>query len=308
MPYAFEQRQKFFGNPKQGENPSASFAHYTSADAALKILQGKRLWMRNAICMSDYREVQHGFDIFRNFFAEKGNESAFTKALDNCAPGAGEEAIKIFNQWWNDIRFNTYIASFSEHDPSEDLHGRLSMWRGFGGGSNPRVALVFKVPWLLDPGVKLHTIVSPVAYLRQVEVHKVIHDVIEKIHAECEFLRSMPRPQVVAMAFTMLMAGVVCLKHEGFREEREWRAIYAPKRWPSDLIESSTEVVAGVPQLIHKLPLDGDFDLTRILDRVIIGPSAFPWVMWEAFVAALTAAEITNAGERVFVSDIPIRT
>jgi hypothetical protein len=57
----------------------------------------------------------------------------FVDALEPSVPGAADEAIVLFYQWWNDIRFNTYIVSMSEHDNKEDLHGRLSMWRAFGG-------------------------------------------------------------------------------------------------------------------------------------------------------------------------------
>ena len=80
----------------------------------------------------------------------------------------------------------------------------------------------------------------------------------------------------------MLVAGVCCLKHEGFLEEREWRVIYAPNRSSSPLIESSTETIGGIPQIVYKLPLDvavsdaiADLDLSRMFDRLIIGPSQF---------------------------------
>jgi hypothetical protein len=112
----------------------------------------------------------------------------------------------------------------------------------------------------------------------------------------------------------MLMAGVVCLKHEGFREEREWRVIYNPKRSSSPLMESSTEIIGGVPQTIYKIPLDvtvsetlGELDLFRMFDRLIIGPTSYPWAMYEAFVRALTMAGVADAGNRVFTSTIPIR-
>jgi hypothetical protein len=43
--------------------------------------------------------------------------------------GTVQEVIGVFNKWWRDIRFNTYITSISKHDRKEDSHGRLSMWR-----------------------------------------------------------------------------------------------------------------------------------------------------------------------------------
>jgi hypothetical protein len=104
------------------------------------------------------------------------------------------------------------------------------------------------------------------------------------------------------------------LKHEGFHEEREWRAIYAPNRLQSRLIESSIEVIAGVPQVVYKVPLDtsasdriADLDFTQIFDRLIIGPTSYPWPIYGAFVDELAKAGIADAAERVVVSGIPIR-
>ena len=115
--------------------------------------------------------------------------------------------------------------------------------------------------------------------------------------------------------FYMLVAGVTCLKHEGFREEREWRVIYSPNRLRSALIDSSTEVLGGVPQVVYRMPLDAtrsnaiaDIDFCRMFDRLIIGPSSYPSVMYEAFVKALEEAGVTDARDRVVRSGIPIRS
>jgi hypothetical protein len=115
----------------------------------------------------------------------------------------------------------------------------------------------------------------------------------------------------------MLLAGVSCLKHEGFREEREWRAIYSPKVLPSGLMEkeASTEVVAGIPQIVHKIPLDSsvspvlaELDFAAMFDRLIIGPSPYPLAIKEAFTNALTIAGVADAGNKIFASLIPIRS
>jgi hypothetical protein len=134
MPEIRKQRDAIFAT-------GTRFVHYTSADNALSIIRNKRVWMRNATCMSDYSEVLHGHKILPNVF----DVEAFCLALDACAPGAAREAINLFNQWWNHTALNTYITSISEHDNKEDLHGQLSMWRAFGGDT-ARVALVFRVP------------------------------------------------------------------------------------------------------------------------------------------------------------------
>jgi hypothetical protein len=292
----------------------AKFVHYTSAEAALKIIKSKRIWMRNTTCMSDYREVQHGYDIIKNFFYKDDNRERFINALEECTSGVGREAIALFDQWWLDIFFNTFIAAVSEHDAKEDLHGRLSMWRAFGGNT-ARVAIVFNVPWNSEGSQELRLQFSPVAYLKEDEVYDELNKVIENVHSSSAFLRTLDRQLIINWVFSMLMIDVVCLKHEGFHEEREWRVIYSPMRQPSPLMESSTEIIDGIPQVVYKIPIDNkvsdildDLDFTRMFGRLIIGPSQYHRVMYESFVRALTEAGIDDAGEKVAISYIPIRT
>jgi len=293
---------------------SARFVHYTSSEAALSIIGSKRLWMRSTTCMADYREVQHGFELINAFFVDTTNRERFSAALDACSPGIAKEAIDLFNAWWSDIQFNTYISSISEHDNKEDFHGRLSMWRAFGG-QGARVALVFNVPWISPATPILNVILSPVSYSKREEVHDEINAVIENIKKRTEFLKSIDRKILVSQIFNMLVVGVTCLKHEGFREEREWRVLYSPKRAPSKVVEQATITIGGVPQIVYKLPLDvtvsdalADLDVSQIFDRLIIGPSAYAWAQYEAFVSALTKAGVALATEKVFISDIPIRS
>lgn len=312
MPYARGKRAPLY----KDEKSRARFVHYTSADAALSIIRNKRMWMRNTTCMSDYSEVQHGFSILQTILSGEATKKELFESLDACSPNIAKEAIDIFDQWWHDIQSNTYISSVSEHDEKEDLHGRLSMWRAFGNNIT-RVAIVLSVP--AQPphtgGVQeLNLLFSPVAYLQQKEVHEDLKKVIKNIRDNCEFLRSVERSVVVAYVFHMLLTGVTCLKHEGFHEEREWRVIYAPRRMHSPFMEHSIEIIGGIPQPIYKIPLDGkvssalaDLDISRLFDRLIIGPSPYPEVIYQAFVEELTKAAVPEAAKRVYISGIPIR-
>jgi hypothetical protein len=307
MPYAA-------GKNTAAISQKTRFVHYTSAVAGLEIIRSKRLWMRSTTCMSDYREVQHGFATLNKYFGDQTSREAFFKAVNACAAGAAEEAIQIFNQWWNATQFQTYVACMSEHDGREDLHGRLSMWRAFGR-TTTRVALVCALPLSSGVALPLNIIFSPVAYFNDEQVCDEMNRVIANIYANEQFLRTLERQRILQTLFAMLLSAVVGLKHEGFHEEREWRAICSPKRTPSPFIESSTENVDGVPQLVYKIPLDvtvapelSVLDVAAVLDRVIIGPSQYSWAMYEAYVAALGAVGVVRANERVFMSGIPVRT
>lgn len=311
MPQAQKQRDAFYDSAPN--NPGPRFVHYTSAESALSIIANKRIWMRNATCMTDYREVSHGFDILAKFFSDKPRLDAFTAALDKCAAGVGSQAIALFNQWLPDIRYNTYITSISEHAASEDMHGRLSMWRAFGN-STARVALVFRIPKYSSSPLALNLLFSPVAYLTESEIHDTINDVIANIELNAVFLRTVDHSVLVNYVFTMLVAGVTCLKHEGFKEEREWRAIYSPKQRSSLFMKSSTKVVGGVPQVVYEIPIDAtaapvaaDLDIAAMFDRLIIGPSPYPLAMAEAYKKVLSEAGVADVESKIYASLIPIR-
>lgn len=112
----------------------------------------------------------------------------------------------------------------------------------------------------------------------------------------------------------MFLAGVTCLKHPGFMEEREWRAIHNPLLFPTNLIQPSTEILAGVPQVVYNLPMDrtldpalDDLDFPKIFCRLIIGPTPYPVTIYDAFNEALAQAGVADAGGKIVSSDIPIR-
>jgi hypothetical protein len=313
LPHSRRQRNRLYIESNGSRQP-ARFVHYTSAEAGLKIIQRKRLWMRNTTCMSDYREVQHGYGILTNFFSDKGQRDVFERVIESCAPGSVREALGLFDQWWVNIQYNTFITSISEHDEKEDLHGRLSMWRAFGG-NGARVAIVFKIPWHSEGAGALNLMFSPVAYLTGEEVQASFFEVIDNVKRECAFLATVDRPKIIEILFTMFVATVTCLKHEGFREEREWRAIYSPTRMPSPLMKSSVETVNGIPQVVFELPLDGnaapelaDLDFAMTFERLILGPSQYPAAMVQAFLKTLRNAGIEDAEKRIVISGIPIRT
>jgi hypothetical protein len=311
MPYALKQMQAMY--QRTPDQTHGRFVHYTTAEAALSIIRIKRFWLRNTNCMSDYREVQHGFDIFNHYFFDPAKRKAFVDAFDACSSGAADDAFTAFNNWWQDLRLNTYIACVSEHQDSEDVYGRLSMWRAFGG-TGTRVGIVLRFPYVSISAVSLALNFSPVAYLSEPDAHSVIDQVVANVRENSDYLRTLKREVLAQLVFQMFASGIVCLKHEGFHEEMEWRAIYTPKRWPSPLMQSSTEVVAGAPQVVYKIPLDGsaspliaDLDFAQVFDRLIVGPTPYPWPIYGAFVEALTATGVPKAEERVFVSNIPIR-
>lgn len=312
MPDARSRRDKLYLVDPQRQ---PRFVHYTSADAAISIINRKRVWMRSTTSMVDYREVQHGYEMLAAFF-QTPEKLALQVAVDSLFEGAFEEAVKAFDAWWNDTRFGTYIASLSEHDEKEDINGRLSMWRAFGSGSvGPKVAIVLRPPTFSRGLNALKLWFSPVSYIYPGEGVKVFDEVRANVVEQAEYLRGRGREAIVNQLFSMLLGAVTCIKHEGFEEEREWRAIYAPQRDASSLMEHSIKVVGGVPQTVWQLPLDSrvseelaDIDLATMFDRIIIGPSQFHAAIGEAFRHELQAIGVPDAQKKIFASLIPLRS
>ena len=285
------------------------FVHYTTAESALNIIKTKNIWMRKTSCMSDYLEVEHGFEILRECFNDETRLEIFTKSLDAYFPGVVQEAIKLFDSHLNNIRLNTYIISISEHNDDEDLYGRLSMWRAFSGNAG-QVAIIFKIPWhnekLTKAMSELRLFFSPVVYSMVSNYHDEFNKIIDNINSNKDFLRLLDRSKIKDSIFQMLLICTVCLKHYGFKEEKEWRIIYFPSMWNSELIKSEIKVLDGIPQKIYHLPLDV-IDMSSLFDRLIIGPTRYPSVMFEAFSEALLNMGITKAYEKISISKIPIR-
>jgi hypothetical protein len=284
--------------------------HYTSAENLLRIITSKQLWMRNTNCMADYSEVTHGHSMLQKFF--QGHRDGFGAVLHSCHPGLADEAIQLFDQWWGSIRFNTYICSISEHEDYEDQHGRLSMWRAFGGNA-ARAALVMNVP---PEGMAegLHLFLVPVAYEEYPDIEAELLRAVENVRSNTEFLKSIDRDRLKTLIFYFLVCNAVSIKHQGFREEKEWRVIYLPHANPSKLVTSSIEVIGGVPQIVHQIPLHEDpnndvvgVGISALVNRIIIGPTVYNVPMHMAFTEALAKAGVAGAANRVVWSGIPIR-
>lgn len=307
LPYALSQRDRLVAR-------GGRFVHYTSAENALRILESKKVWMRNTRCMIDFMEVEHGFEYLFRFFADKKNRAEFFDATNNCAKGAAEQAIGLFDKWLPTIRANTYITCISEHDDGEDLHGRLSMWRAHGRNRIGVAVVLNSAPFMLKSDV-LKAYASPVSYLTEEQFHTGLRAIIENIRKHDEFLKTVPRDSIVGAICNMLLFAATSSKHPGFHEEREWRVIHVAKYMPSNALEEKVEVVDGVPQIVLKIPLQDvpekglvGIEIPKLVSRVIIGPSSFPIPIYDAFVSSLRKIGMSDPESKIVISGIPLRT
>lgn len=287
------------------------FVYYTSAATALQVLRNREIWMRNTMVMNDFSEVDHGIQCLISAYRSDAG-ARLDAVLDGQFPGLSQEIKDQFNAWVPGIRRATFVACISEHPSVEDQHGRLSMWRAYGG--NAGVALVLNGGVLFRPSDALAAYSSPVAYLDDAGIADQLRRVAERMAANTQLLESLGRDGLREAMFHMLRFGAVCTKHPAFWEEREWRVVASPPIQSSPLLQPVLEVIGGIPQQVLKIPLrdhpaKGLFGLepNDLLDRVLIGPCEHSSVIFPALLEAMTSAGVANPASKIFETGIPLR-
>lgn len=305
--YANKHRNEFFGTSE------GRLAHYTTAENAIKIIQSKSLWMRNARLMDDFSEIRHGKSMLNDYLygIDRANLNKLKDAL---------KKINVEINWsaeldalWNALDFATYIICFSEHKTVDDKHGRLSMWRGFGRAA-AAVAIIFNNP-PEEEAKNLPIVLSPVSYANQEEFAKELDEVVHNIEKSADFLTQIDSQTILEWLHWMFTMTVVSLKHSSFIEEKEWRAVHLPPYFNNAVgLALDTVTLSGIPQKIYKfgfknIPEKGisKIELNDLVERVIVGPSQYADSIREALIIEMEKAEIENAKDKVFYSNIPLK-
>jgi Protein of unknown function (DUF2971) len=300
---------------KHAAENNTKFVHYTNADTAMRIFENEQIWLRKTSCMNDFMEIEHGFGCLN--VAYKKHQELVRDSLGSLFSGIPEKLEKKFNEWLPHFRTDTYIACVSEHGnentgDEEDRIGRLSMWRAYGGSTG--VAIVMNNGPFLRRSSALNAYTSPVAYLGEVEFESEFVKLFESIKSNTVELQMIGEERVIDLVFNAFRYAVLCTKHPGFREEREWRVIYSPKYQKSNRLIEDIKTIGGTPQQIFKLPLknvleEGFYgaEIPELVDRVIIGPTNYPYAIREAIVSCLSKKGLADVESRVVVSDIPLR-
>ncbi|MEH6718885.1 MAG: DUF2971 domain-containing protein [Aurantimonas endophytica] len=304
FPYAFGRQMLMRSTGKR-------FVHYTTAEAAFSVIRNREVWMRKSAVMNDFSETEHGLRCLAYAYNSE-NGQRFKALLDSLFPNLTTEVEEIFNSHIPHFRWETYLTCMSEHEDGEDTLGRLSMWRAYAGTTG--VAVVMNPMVFLTPSDALRAYSNPVAYLTPEQFKAEFDNITDAIEKNADFVRSLGKDNVLANVFAMLRSAVLCTKHPGFHEEREWRIIYSPTYEQSDRIEKAFVTVGGTPQTICKIPLldvpEEDLigaSVPLLVNRIIIGPSHYGAAMQEAFVGLLDEAGVKDAASKVWVSDIPLR-
>ena len=304
MPEDVERRATLLGGQR--------LAHYTSAEAGYRIIAGGEVWLRNALLMNDFSEIQHGVNCLQQAWWSPPGKN-FQSWLDRVMPGFTDQIVQMFDTHADGFRVATFMMSLSEHDDDEDEFGRLSMWRAYGRPNG--VALILNPLIFSTSTDELKAYSAPVNYQNPAQFVVSFEEWSKRIAAHEAQLVPIERDRLLNFFFYTFRMFVLCTKHPGFREEREWRVFHSPLvDGASSWLRKDTEILNGVPQEIIKISLRNQTSAgveglspADLVDRVIIGPSQHPIPTYHALYNALSAVGIAEPGTRLSMSLIPLR-
>ena len=289
----------------------ARLVYYTSAKTAKRIIENREIWFRNAALMSDFSEISYGLKLLTRAVSGPVGES-FGRIANGLFPDATGSAGVLLTPLISDWHLETYLSCWSLHHRSEDQNGRLSMWRAYGD-----VAVVVRNRAFHAFGDESGMRSLPVNYFSLSDCEGQVEQVAENIRSKAASIRSGGRRKFEEDLAQMAFLYGIRTKHPGFAEEEEWRVWFRPMDNPGRKVVFKEKVVVidGIPQRVWTLPLKNaprkglhGADIGSLLDRIIIGPTAYPYVSATAFVKLLEGAGVRDAEDRVVVSEIPLRT
>jgi hypothetical protein len=223
---------------------------------------------------------------------------------------------QYYQKFDNEHALNLYVFCLSEHDAA-DNDGLLSMWRGYGGfGSG--AALVFNTEFIKEPQLQSPIAICKVRYASKDHRIARLDDMLGKW---CTIVKSANIPDeklYIAgyQLFQLIKIFALIFKHDGFREEREWRLIYLPERDVNGLLKNSFDYIIGSrgvePKLkfkISPLPIEKlqTWNFESILDRIILGPSVSSPLARLSIARMLDMIGKENFRTKVISSTIPLR-
>ena len=232
--------------------------HYTSATALENIVRSRSLYLSDVSAMNDTAEVSLAFDMVEGMLTSHGGK------YDLNYLGAVRSVVDLAR---TATLFPLFVASFCEDG---DL---LSQWRAYGPQQGfalgfDRVALA--QAW--SSGNDGESDLNQVLYSHTPQANEFLETRLVEI-----FEAAPVSPQQHVNLARGLRQYVPLIKHEAFKEEREWRVIYMPSQ-PG---EGKARAVPG-RGLLHFV---GRAFPVSALYEVVVGPGP----MQEAQLSAVRA-------------------
>lgn len=175
------------------------------------ILQNKVLWASNALFLNDKSELLHGFE-------------AAKVAVKVSTASTERKWIKAVIEELGNIEANgladVFITCFCEQ------HDVLSLWRGYGG-TEQGVSVTFDATRLIRRLAKSSAHPAEVIYAEVTTVQKFRNELKKEIAELIEWndVAQLTEDEVKKDAREMIAKLLPRFKHNGFRDEREFRFV-----------------------------------------------------------------------------------
>jgi hypothetical protein len=254
-------------------------AHYTSIANLELIMKSSEMWFSNPLFMNDLDEMA--------FVINEGAREFRTNLEFRNSVGEDKYLLmlKLFEDIYGDFAnkhaFDVYVLCFSEHDRQE-RDGLLSMWRGYGGNGTG-AAIIFDTAKLIAIEDSPIILAKVEYFTREQRIEWIIGKLVELARLMKEHPVDNDKLIIpVWEFFERLKIFSLFTKHCGFKEEREWRAVYLRERDSSDaLVDKLGYAVKsrGVePKLKFKIePVEGiaggNVNLESLVSEIILGPT-----------------------------------
>lgn len=200
---------------KANFNEGNQVFHYASIDTLLKILEKKKLRFSNRLYLNDYSEGRYVLDLCtKEIGAIWPNGSKYDK-------GEFLDEISILSEHLNNKQFHIYQASFSLNNDS------LTMWNYYAreNGANIKFSLQelvksFGNQFVTSSQWPVGFLHSPVIYDKEQQA-----DILKELLKDFENCSSINDEWYMFTSWAILYIGTF-FKHEGFRDEQEYRMAY----------------------------------------------------------------------------------
>jgi hypothetical protein len=290
------------------------FAHYTSIQVLESIMRTDQVWFSSPLLMNDKQEMLHGLDLGTKLF---NNSPEITQA---CAtePRAGalrEYYRRYLEQFYAAHALQVYVFCLSEFRRNRP-DGLLSMWRGYGSNGHG-AALVFDTG-LIHRRDEIPMIISKVTYASDDERMLILRAKFVQFAAALTSL-GVSDDQLYIPAFQIfnwVKVSALTSKHDGFKEEDEWRLIYMPERDKAHVLTPRISYFIGprgpepklkmsiAPIPIPPIPAWG---FAEILDRIVLGPALSNPLTRIAIERMLSECKKDHFIPKLYSSTIPFR-
>jgi hypothetical protein len=289
-------------------------AHYTSLEALEKILQNNEIWFSNPLFMNDLEEVKFG--VLNGVTVIKGSDKIRAALKSETRHRAFTEAVDYYISHFDEKHLlDTYVFCLSEHDP-QNKDGMLSMWRGYGGNGKG-AALVFDTA-RLSPVEDSPFVLARVHYGSS-EERLLWFDRIASLFAKTLTENDIPDDKLYIPSHAILRRitlGALFMKHDGFKEEKEWRVVHMADRAREGKLKLMQHYLNGSrgvePKLRFKFePLADitppDFSLDHVLASILLGPSTSSVLAVRSVERMLDLIGRSELKTKLIASSIPLR-